>query len=398
MQERKTKNKDESESSDSGPAPKRIRVDKDEIVDEIVELVVLHKQQLVTTENVDGQDPSSSEVREGQGSLEDPAKDAGQDLQDYLDEKCSQEAVGPPDGPSDLGFKEDIKIARPAETKSTEDSAVGVATSSLSLEKEEQEEDEGPGLMTLSDDVLLHILSLVCPSDLLSLAACCERLRNIARDRTLWRICDLRPRILSLNRLHSVLFWLQPTTSVFASCGPVEIMPPPKEGETVEPTWLLSFMILICKYAPNLKTLVIENHIIDCTKILIEDFPPSIENLSLRNCVLKNVPKQASYFLGIHANLPRLKALDLTDSSWFVPHSLLALSKCPALEELVLDGCDVSECMPYASLAANYGFHHLRLLDLRNTAVSDVEVSCFNKMSTLRHLYISSTDDVVPIR
>uniref|UniRef100_A0A0A9Y9B6 F-box/LRR-repeat protein 12 n=1 Tax=Lygus hesperus TaxID=30085 RepID=A0A0A9Y9B6_LYGHE len=317
--------------------------------------------------------------------------------------KCKTEE-SPPEAKTIL--TEELESDEKSTTTATPDSSFNLPTPQPSEQaprfvkppRSPSPEPSYPSLLNLSDDVLLHILSFIGPSDLVSLAHCSERLNNIARDKSLWRVCDLRPRILSLNRLHNVLHWLQPVTLSFASCGPLEIMPPLKEGETIEPTWLLSFMILLSKYAPNLKTLVLENHIIDCNKILIEDFPPSVENLSLKSCIFKNVPKQSSYFLGIHSSMSRLRALDLTDSSWFVPHSLLALSKCAVLEELVLDGCDVSECMPYASLAANYGFCNLRLLDLRNTAVSDVEVSCFNKMKTLRHLYISASEEVQPLR
>ncbi|BES97408.1 F-box and leucine-rich repeat protein 12 [Nesidiocoris tenuis] len=243
------------------------------------------------------------------------------------------------------------------------------------------------GLLSLSDDILLHLLSYVNIEDLLALGESDDRLRAIADDKAFWRICDLRPRILDLPTQLAIARGLKPATSLFATRGPVGTLSDPNAAK--QPTWTLDCMLALTKEAPNLKTLIIESHVIDCASILIEHFPRSVEVLSLRNCDFLNVPTQRSYFMNVHSSLTSLKSLDLTDCSWFSSHSLLALSKCFPLEELVLTGCEMYQCMPYASLAANYGFPNLRLLDLRNTAVGDSDVTCFNRMDSLRHLYLS---------
>lgn len=56
-----------------------------------------------------------------------------------------------------------------------------------------------------------------------------------------------------------------------------------------------------------------------------------------------------------------IQVLDLTGNEWFPTHSLLALSKSSSLEELILTGCNVTDALPYASLAANFGFCSLKV-------------------------------------
>ncbi|KAK9500735.1 hypothetical protein O3M35_001940 [Rhynocoris fuscipes] len=245
-----------------------------------------------------------------------------------------------------------------------------------------------PGLLTLSDDVLLIIFFHLDPIDLLSLSECSQRLANICCDKTLWERVDLRPHRMSHNTIMKCLQFLQASTKFLATQGFTS-----RKNSVYNPTISKSFLKTVSRNAPNLKTLILENHIIDSSKLILEDFPASLEHLGIRNCVMTNLPGDRSYFLKLNKTLPKLKILDLTGNDWFPPHSLLALSKSPSLEELILTGCDVRDALPYASLAANFGFSSLKALDLRNTNISDIEVTCFNRMSTLRHLYLCGSDN-----
>ncbi|XP_075228640.1 uncharacterized protein LOC142328646 [Lycorma delicatula] len=77
----------------------------------------------------------------------------------------------------------------------------------------------------------------------------------------------------------------------------------------------------------------------------------------------------------------------------FHAHSFLALSKSKTLKELHLKGClGIEDCVPYASLAATFGFPSLELLDLRSTHVSDSDISCFNRVEKLKKLYLEALD------
>lgn len=54
--------------------------------------------------------------------------------------------------------------------------------------------------------------------------------------------------------------------------------------------------------------------------------------------------------------------LDLSGCQWFHAHSFLALSKSKTLKELHLKGClGIEDCVPYASLAATFGFPSLEV-------------------------------------
>ncbi|KAL1117029.1 hypothetical protein AAG570_004357, partial [Ranatra chinensis] len=218
---------------------------------------------------------------------------------------------------------------------------------------------------------------------------CCRRLESVTRDRTLWEIVDFRPDVLSLFHLKRYIHFLQPATRLIATRGPATSA----ATKHHHPSICKSFLRGVARNAPNLTILILENHIIDSSKLTLEDFPRSLQELRLQKCVMTHVFPDRSYFHRMNKSLPKLKILDLTDCDWFMPHSLLALSKSQSLEELVLTGCDVCDCLPYTSLAANFGFSALRVLDLRFTLVSDTEVSCFNRTTTLRELMLDAPGD-----
>lgn len=242
-------------------------------------------------------------------------------------------------------------------------------------------------LLTLSDDVLLIICSHLDPVDLLSLSQTCSRLRRVCVDKTLWKKVDIRQHILTSGALRKFTYYIQSNTTFLAIKGPVDTCHS-NSNDSIN-KWFLN---VVARHAPQLSCLILENHIIDSAKINLEDFPPSIEQLEIRNCIMKNLSLRRSYFYRMEKTLPKLKKLDLSNNRWFVPHSLLALSKSETLETLILSGCDVSDCLPYASLAANFGFSALQLLDLRKTCVSDIELTCFNRTATLRHLYLCASE------
>lgn len=239
-------------------------------------------------------------------------------------------------------------------------------------------------LLHFPDDLLLTIFSLVDPPDLLALSKTCERFNNISYDKSLWEKVDIRRFIITHKKLKKFSPFLQPSTKLLATRGPG----PAHLNATISKSFLRSLK----ETSPNLKTLVLDSHIIDTTKVVLDDFPESLECLSLINCDLKNLPTEKSYFYRLEKILPKLKTLDLSNNGWFVPHSLLALSKSPTLQNLNLKGCELSDCLPYASLAANFGFNALQCLDLRKTCISDIEVTCFNRTVTLRHLYLCASD------
>lgn len=238
-----------------------------------------------------------------------------------------------------------------------------------------------PSLLSLSDDVLLMIFSYLKPMDLLALNQCCERLKQITYDHTLWDHVDFRPADVSSDELFKYVKFLGPTTKSFACCGK-------PEGRDVQLT--ADIIQRITQTAPNIKTFIAQSYSIDGSQVELFHFPKAVEHLSLKHCLFTNLPEGRSYFYKVDQYLPNLKVLDLESCFWFAPHSLLALSKCKNLQELRFSYCWLEDFVPYASLGTRFGFTALRVLDLRWTWVSDRELSCFNKTETLNELYLDS--------
>ncbi|XP_076241529.1 uncharacterized protein LOC143183719 isoform X2 [Calliopsis andreniformis] len=197
-----------------------------------------------------------------------------------------------------------------------------------------------PHILDFSDDVLLNIFKYLSPQDLMAISLCCQRLSQIARDKTLWRIVDFRGSPMVLNDLKKYMKFLQPMTTTLA----IRANSYSEKDAGLSP-WFFNSIKSTCT---QLKELIIEEYYINADKCLI-----------LSNC------------------------------QWLTPHSLLGISKMPNLKELRLNSChSLGECVAYAGLATRFGFKKLEILDLRDTALSDSEVGFFNYTKTLTHLYL----------
>ncbi|KAG7202364.1 hypothetical protein KM043_018690 [Ampulex compressa] len=240
---------------------------------------------------------------------------------------------------------------------------------------------EGPHILEFSDDVLLNILKYLSPQDLMSLSLCCQRLCQVAQDRTLWRRIDFRETPVLLNDLRKYIKFLQPMTTSLAMRG--NLRSEKYSGLTQK------FFNTIKTLCTQLKELIMEEYHINGDKIQITDFPRTIEKFSLKGCEMGYLQSNRSYFYKMHHHMPNLTCLILSNCQWFTPHSLLVISKMPKLKELRLNSCHrLGECVAYASLATRFGFKTLEILDLRDTALGDSEVGCFSSTKTLTHLYL----------
>nr|XP_018906549.1 PREDICTED: uncharacterized protein LOC109036656 [Bemisia tabaci] len=277
-------------------------------------------------------------------------------------------------------------------------------TKAVNEEKDQPSSGE-VNFMSFSDDVLLLILKNLKPIDLISVSRCCKRLQRVCKDFTLWEKVDFSTHGVSAADLLSYLQFLLPSTksiqikgllhnesqktaentTVSNSSGDCD------ENLTDISTLSSEFLASLALRCPKLEELSVEYCYIDAKKVRFEHFPQSLSSVSLRNSCVINLPSTCSYFSKIDEYLPNLTVLDLSYCSWFVPHSLLAISKCHSLRELRLQGCkEMGDCVPYASLASSFGFGALQKLDLRLTPMGDSEVSCFNKTRSLTHLYLEA--------
>ncbi|XP_076170851.1 uncharacterized protein LOC143148428 isoform X3 [Ptiloglossa arizonensis] len=236
-----------------------------------------------------------------------------------------------------------------------------------------------PHILDFSDDVLLNIFKYLSPQDLMAISLCCQRLGQVAQDKTLWRRVDFRASPMLLNDLKKYIKFLQPMTTSLAIRGSLYS----------EEDAGLSFFNSIKTICTHLKELIIEEYYINGDKIQITDFPRTTEKLSLEGCQMGYLPSNKSYFFKMNFHMPNLTCLILSNCQWFTPHSLLVISKMPKLKELRLNSCHrLGECVAYTSLATRFGFKTLETLDLRDTALGDSEVGCFTCTKTLTHLYL----------
>ncbi|XP_033331860.2 uncharacterized protein LOC117223600 isoform X1 [Megalopta genalis] len=239
-----------------------------------------------------------------------------------------------------------------------------------------------PHILDFSDDVLLNIFQYLNPQDLMAISLCCQRLGQVAQDKTLWRRVDFRALPIKLKDfMNEYTKFLQPVTTTLAirrSLGNGEI------GRLTP-----HFFSCIKTVCIHLKELIIEEYFIHGDRIEITDFPRTLEKLSLKGCKMGYLRSNKSYFFKMNFHMPNLTCLILSNCQWFTPHSLLVISKMPNLKELRLNSCHrLGECVAYTSLATRFGFKKLEILDLRDTALGDSEVCCFSCTTTLTHLYL----------
>ncbi|XP_034946786.1 uncharacterized protein [Chelonus insularis] len=263
-------------------------------------------------------------------------------------------------------------------------------------------QDGQPHILDFSDDVLLNIIKFLSPQDLMALSLCCQRLNQVSRDRTLWRIVDFRSRPTKNEDLKNVIKFLQPSTTSIAINGRRTMI---NESEDNLEELKIDFVSQIGKVCTNLKELIIEEYSIISKDIKITEFPSTLEKLSLKGTKVSHLPTIKSYFFKMDLHMQNLKILIVSDCQWLTGHSLLVISKILKLKELRLDSCKhLGDCVAYASLATRFGFKTLEVLDLRRTSIGDSEIRCLSNTKTLTHLYLeyssefSESDDTLPRR
>ncbi|KAI4495591.1 hypothetical protein M0802_008603 [Mischocyttarus mexicanus] len=210
---------------------------------------------------------------------------------------------------------------------------------------------------------------------------CSQRMYRITRDRTLWKIIDFRKHQIPIEDVTKYTKFFQRSTTSLSMRGDLNA----REHVKLPPT----FFRTLRKHCTQLKELIIEECYIDGNKIEITDFPEALEKLSFEGCRMDHLQTNKSYFFKIDHHMANLTCLILSNCQWLLPHSLLVISKIAKLKELRMNSCRrLGECVAYSSLATRFGFKQLEILDLRETALGDSEISCFSNTKTLRHLYL----------
>ncbi|XP_069692955.1 serine-rich adhesin for platelets isoform X2 [Periplaneta americana] len=246
-------------------------------------------------------------------------------------------------------------------------------------------------LLLLPDDVLLCIMKYLGPIELHNFSRITERFAHLVEDKNLWKEIDFRPNKLKSDELLKYVYYFKRTTKLIALRGFVSEAPDPQWREEVLTPQLLE---KISEKCPELETLILDEHFGSALELGLDLFPTSIRHLSMKGCVISDLDPQHSYFQMMNIMLPFIKVLVLSNCAWVSPHDFMSISKCYQLEELRMDGCpQLGECVAYTSLAARFGFHSLKILDLRNTRMGDSDVGCFNRSRNLTHLYLQCPSD-----
>uniref|UniRef100_A0A182W7Z6 F-box domain-containing protein n=1 Tax=Anopheles minimus TaxID=112268 RepID=A0A182W7Z6_9DIPT len=250
-------------------------------------------------------------------------------------------------------------------------------------------------MLDLSDEILLLIFQHLDSNSLLLLSKACSRLQGLVADKTLWMVADFTSTKLTTAEVRQRISYLQPaTTKTLKVRGMTSVYP--AEMWNV-PTLTVGILQTVATRCTLLERLELTEAYLDMNKINIIMFPHTLRSLVFRKCALsvQNVSNQfvlphqqmRSFLSNMYKYLVRLEELTIEYCAWFDTHDLMVLSKLPNLRYLSLKGCaNIKDSVPYASIATRFGFKKLEILDLRDTPISDSDVSCFNIVHSLKEL------------
>mgnify|MGYP002715742170 FL=1 len=268
---------------------------------------------------------------------------------------------------------------------SYEHNKVDISKTKHSEEDHDHTKDGRTHLLLFPDDILLMIISNLNHHCIINLSKTCNRLYEVCQDHTLWREVNFSDNVVTLTEMGIILKYITPETKSIHTKGYY------RSGESIKETLTLDWLTQISEKCPNLLSLALPNHYIDCECITIQNFPKTLTKLDLSNTYVRNAPWNKSYFKDVSLIMPELEILILSNCDWFEPHSLMALSKCPKLKELRLDGCvKIKDCVAYCGLATRSGFKALKTLDLRKCPIGSSELTCFASVSSIVNLYLES--------
>ncbi|XP_053658013.1 uncharacterized protein LOC128707091 [Anopheles marshallii] len=250
-------------------------------------------------------------------------------------------------------------------------------------------------ILDLSDEILLLIFKHLDSNSLLLLSKVCSRFQRLVADKTLWAEADFTSVKLTTADVRQRISYLQPTTTKILKLRGMTSVYPAEMWNV--PTITVGILQTIATRYPLLERIELTEAYLDMNKINIIMFPHTLRALLFRKCALsvQNINNQfvlphqqmRSFLSNMYKYLVRLEELTIEYCAWFDTHDLMVLSKLPNLRYLSLKGCaNIKDSVPYASLATRFGFKKLEILDLRDTPISDSDVSCFNIVHSLKEL------------
>lgn len=291
--------------------------------------------------------------------------------------------------PSTSGTSSSAAAASGRKRKLSSDECTGEQPNMKILSVELSDIELQVSLMDLSDEILMEIFLNLDSDSLISLSECCLRLNSVIKDKKLWAKADFSASQLGAQELLRKIHHLQVETKSLKIRGMTSVYPLDKWKT---PTLTANMLAQINKRCPGLEHFEIIEGYMDTNNMAIISFPQSIKTLVFRKCEADRSMAseiRMGFLSKIDRTLQKLEELTIEYCSWFDTHDFMALSKVPHLRYLSLKGCaNMKDSVPYASIATRFGFKKLETLDLRDTPISDSDVSCFNIVQSLKELLL----------
>ncbi|XP_055906653.1 uncharacterized protein LOC129941911 [Eupeodes corollae] len=247
--------------------------------------------------------------------------------------------------------------------------------------------DEVFTLERFSDEVLFEIFKHLNTPSIYALKKTCRRFWGIVQDHRLWRDIDTLAHRKTVDSLREILERAHKKTNSIKISGFLGEAGQERDiNHENEKQCLLKLVIPKCE---NLTDLELQSVFIDFSAIQIQDFPKDLRRLVFRDVYVRWPDNAPTVFQKLDKSLLWLEELRVESCTWFHPYDIMLFSKCPSLKFLSLRGCqNLSDFVPYGSMASRFGFKKLEHLDVRDTPITDSDLQCFNAVLTLKELLL----------
>ncbi|XP_074041955.1 uncharacterized protein isoform X2 [Leptinotarsa decemlineata] len=236
---------------------------------------------------------------------------------------------------------------------------------------------EGPcKILELPHYVLTTLFSYVDSTSLYHLSQTCNYLRDIIEDPSFWRYIDAREEPNTLEKIQYCTNRVHERTTHLLLRGNLNLFGFP-----------IAFFEQIKSFG-NITVLALENVKLQGSKVALKDFPPGLEELSLKRTYVKN---STYFFQHSVRNLNKLRVLILDECRWVTCSFILSVSKYEHLEIISIVKCLKVhlDMVPYLNIA-KFGCKKLKVFDCRFTGIGGELLRTFYNKEALQRLYFQS--------
>lgn len=229
-------------------------------------------------------------------------------------------------------------------------------------------------LMDLPDCVILTLLSYLDATALYNLSRTNEYFKTMVEDSKLWRYIDARAEPNTSGKVAYCLDRLHDRTNTLmmkANNNKLESVP-------------YKLFPVLCGYE-NITVLALENQVFNAKKITMNDFPESLEELSLKNTFIKC---SKYFFRNSKDRMKNLRVLILDGCAWLESSFIMSVTKYKSLEIISTVMCKRVEtnAITYFSIS-QVGCRRLKIFDCRFTMLGHTLLAVFHRLPSLLGFY-----------